>query len=722
MPFFNRLHQSKEAKKKFDDLFTHYQRDLDTINCWNFSSCEMTEIPVEVIEWADMLNKKGLIFSHNFLHKLSEKLFVENLARLLLLDLSNNGLKSICNNMCNLKSLMELDLSCNKLDWLPDLSNMRSLQVLSIKDNRFMTLPETIPNLKSLRKLDISQNNIIELPKTFAQLLRLKTFEYDKNPIESKLRMKSIQEIMMSLNPFTEYVYHECLPDDFDRKLLDDSLYVKRVSERSASDVQASDVENLIKKQLQEEDELILRHLEQQKMEELILIQTLTEMEKLKQEELAAVSLEMDEQRNQWVSSLLQLEEQTRRANEELIMMHERLNRVDHSLVANKDIRDRQEKLAAVQAEEYAALHDEYIKKSMERQLKEMLQLEQKAKDLDIKRDYHSRKILRDIYNDERILGELLEQTEHERDQLVGDYIQSEKVQKQLVHDALVQQDAKRNQLIQQVEMIEQQLVHMTMLEMKRRDVESEEDQQMALKADRQKLSQLWAKVQDEKMEREKELYDLLLKMEEQKQEESDQYWLVQYQRLLSTKPVSIASKEFDLDINVIKFLNKCGASHYVPLFAKHRMTHEALLTLTDENLRLMGMSEIGLRATILSAVSELKNSRKFSLDSSNKINLDDQEDLNKKKSRSDTKQKENQNVPALNVNGNDANANNQFPTSIRLENECCVCMERSADLVFFPCGHVCCCSVCGVQTTECPLCRITISNTVFLQFAASDV
>ena len=44
--------------------------------------------------------------------------------------------------------------------------------------------------------------------------------------------------------------------------------------------------------------------------------------------------------------------------------------------------------------------------------------------------------------------------------------------------------------------MIEQQLVHMTMLEMKRRDVESEEDQQMALKADRQKLSQLWAKVQ----------------------------------------------------------------------------------------------------------------------------------------------------------------------------------------------------------------------------------
>ncbi|XP_075255550.1 uncharacterized protein LOC142348189 [Convolutriloba macropyga] len=58
MPFFKGPSQSKEAKKKFEDLFNHYQRDLDTINCWNFSNCEMVEIPQEVIDWAEMLNKK----------------------------------------------------------------------------------------------------------------------------------------------------------------------------------------------------------------------------------------------------------------------------------------------------------------------------------------------------------------------------------------------------------------------------------------------------------------------------------------------------------------------------------------------------------------------------------------------------------------------------------------------------------------------------------------
>ena len=204
---------------------------------------------------------QGLIFSHNRLHKLSEKLFVENLSRLMLLDLSHNGLKSLCSNIGNLTTLIELDLSNNKLDWLPDLSSMKCLQNFSIKMNRFMKLPESIPSLTTLRKLDISDNNIFELPSNFSQLTCLKTFEYEKNPFAKNYKLKSIHEIMMELNPFTGHVYVETLPNDFDRRYLDDSLYVKRVLERSASDVQISDVEKLFKKQLDEQDELIAKHL-----------------------------------------------------------------------------------------------------------------------------------------------------------------------------------------------------------------------------------------------------------------------------------------------------------------------------------------------------------------------------------------------------------------------------------------------------------------------------
>ncbi|XP_075255549.1 E3 ubiquitin-protein ligase LRSAM1-like isoform X2 [Convolutriloba macropyga] len=633
----------------------------------------------------------------------------------MLLDLSHNGLKSLCSNIGNLTTLIELDLSNNKLDWLPDLSSMKCLQNFSIKMNRFMKLPESIPSLTTLRKLDISDNNIFELPSNFSQLTCLKTFEYEKNPFAKNYKLKSIHEIMMELNPFTGHVYVETLPNDFDRRYLDDSLYVKRVLERSASDVQISDVEKLFKKQLDEQDELIAKHLEQQKAEEMALMQTLTQMEEIKKQELEQVSREMDAQRSQLTAALLELEEKTRKANEELILMHERLNQADQSIIIHEDLRARQEQLAAVQAEEYRQLENEFVKQSMENQLREMMELEEKAKALDLKRDYHSRKILRDIYNDERVLEELLEQSEVERAQVISSYIQSEQVQKQLVHETLMSQDIKRTHLIQQVELIEQQLVQMTMLEMKHRDVRSEEDQQLALKADREKLSQLWAQVQEEKMLREKEIYNLLLKMEEQKQNETDQYWLVQYQRLLSSKPASIASKEFDLDTGVVKFLNKCGASNYMPLFAKHRMTYEGLTTLTDENLRLMGMTEIGLRATVLAQVEEMKKSRKHSLDSCKDLKVD----LDKSGKFSDGKagQKSSTTAGAASPTGEGKGRPN-LPSSIRLENECCICMERSADLVFFPCGHVCCCSLCGVSTKECPLCRVEISNTVFLQFA----
>ena len=698
MPFFRSSQPSREARKKYDDLLTHYQRDLDTINCWNFSNCELNEVPAEVLEWANMLNKKGLILSHNSIHRITEKVFTEPMDRLMLLDLSFNNIKYLSASISNLSYLIELDLTDNKLDSLPDLSKLQRLQVLSVKQNRFLKFPETITQVHSLRKLDISNNNIAELPQNFSHLLRLKVFEFSSNPITSKFRGKGIHDIMVSLNPFTEYEYVECYPDDFDRKCLDDSVYVKRVLERSASDVQTSDVEQVWKKQLQEQDEMISRHLEQQKEEQRVLLQTLTKMEALKKQELEAVSREMESQRSRWVRTLLDLEEQTRKATEELVVMHQKLQEASQTSVMHSDERKRQEQLAAIQTEEYRRLETDSVQRSMELQLREMMELQEKAKDLDIKRDYHSRKILNDINTDSRLLDEYLFHSELEKAKVISDFVQNEVVQKKLVQEELMAQDVKRSQLVQQVELIEKQLLQMTVLEMRKRDMQSEEDQQLALKADRQKLSQLWAKVQEEKMVREKEILKLLEQMEQQKQNESDQYWLVQYQRLLSSKPVSIASKEFDLDTKVVKLMNKCGASHYLPLFAKHRITYESLNTLNDENLRLMGMSEIGLRATVLSAIDEVWKKRKHSLDSGETI------DIGKSSRRS----------PVEPV----APPTNALPSTIRLENECCICLERNADLVFFPCGHVCCCSSCGVDARECPLCRSPIHNTVLLQFS----
>ena len=702
---FRSNHQSKEAKKRFHDLFTHYQRDLDTINCWDFSNCELTTIPASVIEWAQLLNKKGLVFHFNHIDKLPYSIFSstgpQKFDRLLLLDLSNNKLKSLPSSVSSLTHLLELNLSHNKLDDLLDLSSLNKLQILTLDNNRFHFLPPSVTELQSLRSLDISSNAISTLPVKFSELVLLKEFKFESTPLETRYSMRSIQDIMSSLNPFTQYQYIEKLPDDFDRARLDDSTYLKRILDRCASAPTALDeAHKAFKKEVDAQDAMISKYLAQQRNEQIALLTTLSEMEKSKAEEIETLSRQVDAQRCSWTKALLDLEQKTRKATEDLLSMYEKLNKTEEAFLKEESERMKQEHLGIIQVHEYRALEEEKIKQSMEKQLKEMIELEEKAKVLDENRDRQIKKVLTDMQLDDQVLDIFLIQAEEQSAHVMSHYIESENVQKQLVHQMLVEQDVKRNQLMHHVEMIEKQLTQMTLLEMKQRDMQSEDDHRNALANEREQLSQLLCKIHEERELREKEISQLLMQMEQQKEDENEQYWLVQYQRLLSMKPASIASKEFDLDVRVVKLLHKCGAQEYTALFAKHKMTYESLHTLNDDNLRLMGMTEIGLRATVLSEIDKLplNDVRKKSVDVTPQF------------TPKGTPRKQSM-----------VSANSQLPAAIILENECCICMECNANVVFFPCGHVCCCSNCSHKTYECPLCRAEILSSVSLHFANSQ-
>ena len=54
-------------------------------------------------------------------------------------------------------------------------------------------------------------------------------------------------------------------------------------------------------------------------------------------------------------------------------------------------------------------------------------------------------------------------------------------------------------------------------------------------------------------------------------------------------------------------------------------------------------------------------------------------------------------------------------PSPLEDQEDCVVCMDGPAQVVFVPCGHACCCSLCAQRLAEagtlvhCPLCRATI-------------
>ncbi|XP_015374815.1 PREDICTED: E3 ubiquitin-protein ligase LRSAM1-like [Diuraphis noxia] len=53
---------------------------------------------------------------------------------------------------------------------------------------------------------------------------------------------------------------------------------------------------------------------------------------------------------------------------------------------------------------------------------------------------------------------------------------------------------------------------------------------------------------------------------------------------------------------------------------------------------------------------------------------------------------------------------NEVSPSAPFLEDvECIICMETKFDVLFIPCGHLCCCGKCSEQISLCPMCRTEI-------------
>ena len=44
---------------------------------------------------------------------------------------------------------------------------------------------------------------------------------------------------------------------------------------------------------------------------------------------------------------------------------------------------------------------------------------------------------------------------------------------------------------------------------------------------------------------------------------------------------------------------------------------------------------------------------------------------------------------------------------------ECIICSDKSAEIAFLPCGHMCICSTCVPLASKCPICRGTFTSTV---------
>ncbi|RZC41468.1 E3 ubiquitin-protein ligase MIB1, partial [Asbolus verrucosus] len=61
-------------------------------------------------------------------------------------------------------------------------------------------------------------------------------------------------------------------------------------------------------------------------------------------------------------------------------------------------------------------------------------------------------------------------------------------------------------------------------------------------------------------------------------------------------------------------------------------------------------------------------------------------------------------------------NQNNQNTNVTSTLDECLVCSDAKRDMLFQPCGHVTCCSLCGPRVKKCLICRESVNNRIKIE------
>ncbi len=106
--------------------------------------------------------------------------------RLRVLDASNNALTSVLDDADtapSLPSLHTLNLSGNRLSFLPELSGCPELRALLLEGNQLDSLPESFYSLSSLRQADLTGNNFRRLDQRLATMGALQLLGIAANPL-----------------------------------------------------------------------------------------------------------------------------------------------------------------------------------------------------------------------------------------------------------------------------------------------------------------------------------------------------------------------------------------------------------------------------------------------------------------------------------------------------------------------------------------------------------
>ncbi|XP_032905065.1 E3 ubiquitin-protein ligase LRSAM1 isoform X1 [Amblyraja radiata] len=741
MMLFSRKKKQKEEARKRLEYQMCLAREAGADDILDISKCELPEIPVGVFSMCRVLQKKVLIVHSNHLTTLQPRSCnIQDLSMLKILDLHDNQLSSLPEDMGQLSALQVLNVEQNDLKSVPSsLTTLAQLQTLNLKGNRIRKLPESLSGLKSLRTLDISRNQIRHLPQDLANIRTLESLSLDAEDMTypppnvcsngtEAIKQFLCKELGVEYMPPSQCLL-PVLESDGKVASSDDieGNFQQRVLEAEKWQNKFMDYEKRKEQKQQEKLDFERRLDEDQRERTQLMLQDSSHKEQV----LQAVKKEqgkldqglrdqqryMDDEHQRLLEELKQGEDGAMSLIHNLLVDSERVvpgdgfelvkhRRKQNSMLIESLEKERvrmeqlmtitQEENERLRKKEVAAAMQEMLSDSSTNKLLHMIyetrrqQLVDEASSSMVERDGRLQQI------------QILQQMDQNK--TIGQILSEDEMQKIAFEALQVKKDRRHTRIRDQIKLIENELMQLTQLELDRRE-NALENLQESLASERLALGDLLQQLLKERNLREKELHDLLVEIEKKHETSQENYWLIQYQRLMDKKPLSLRAQEEGVEKGLVDLLSALSADQYLPLFAQQRITLKMLRYMTMEDLEKIGVKESRLQRAIVGRVEELLPEGDWRLPA-----------VPAKEVAADWDKRE-PSAPVEDENeaGPSAPPQPSAPVTeeVVAQAECVVCMERESQMIFLTCGHVCCCYTCGMELHTCPLCRRDIQQKI---------
>lgn len=661
---------------------------------FDLSDCNLRQIPSGTYSICKVYRKEYIYLHKNDLHSLEDGGQLSDLYLIKVLNISSNKFSYLPSDIKYLVNVTELYVSDNMLKNITDnIQYMENLQILDVSNNKLKSLTPVLGKLKYLRKLNITGNReLTEICPELCFARNLMCLELDMEyitfpPVE--ICQQGTREIMRYLcnkmnveySPAAEEI--EVFSIRTSNSLLDPFAKAHSTTweEQEASIVAQ---ENKIHKIAKEQREKFLSKVLQEQLELDSEIAKVHEQRETERQRLIKAIQDDEKEIECLVNNFIQFEY----LKPEIIQQQLAHEQAEH------------ERLLEITKQNYDNVKKSEILKAMEMLLEEDRSIQYSKKHYeDSLNNIKQSMLMQDAEIADKVT-DLIKAKDQSRTVLVQQFLEDQDIQKAIVASLLERVDARSWSLNQEISLISSHLARLSVIEQEKKKLHIAYNYNELLNQ-RVQLVNFLDDLFNQQNKRRNQLIQTVKEMENEKSQTND-FWLKNYQKLIESAPKTLLDVGKCLDPVFANYLLQEGVIHCLPFLVKFLFSGDVLSNITLEKLKESGVSLSADRDAIMRAINfyiGIKNSENSNANYEQPTSIQPS-------------------APIADVDENNCTGVVNVVEESTLESECVICMDAKCEVVFIPCGHMCCCKDCGESVEDCPMCRCSIERTIKVMMA----